>query len=207
MSTQTRKYELKARAEAQERTRQRIAKAAAELHEEVGPAFTTVAEIARRARVTRLTVYNHFPDNEALYRACSAHYIAEHPLPDLESGLAAEAPHERVRAVLSMVYADWRERRRMMRNLQRDRSVDPVLDEFMSHRSDATLDAVASSLAEGFELTGGRSERLRVMIRVALDFWTWERLDSEGLDDEEAAALMSGAIAALGDRAQARRAA
>ena len=32
-----------------------------ELHKEVGPAQTTIAEIARRAGVQRLTVYNHFP--------------------------------------------------------------------------------------------------------------------------------------------------
>ena len=52
MSTQTRKYELKARAESQRETRERITRAAAELHEEVGVARTTVAEIARRAGVS-----------------------------------------------------------------------------------------------------------------------------------------------------------
>ena len=49
MSTQIRKYELKARAESQRETRARIAQATAELHEEKGVARTTVAEIARRA--------------------------------------------------------------------------------------------------------------------------------------------------------------
>ena len=48
MSSETRKYELKARAESQRETRDRIARAAAELHDELGPARTTVAEIARR---------------------------------------------------------------------------------------------------------------------------------------------------------------
>src|SRR3712207_7218377 len=41
------------RAEAQQATRARIAAAAAELHEEVGIARTTVADIARRAGVQR----------------------------------------------------------------------------------------------------------------------------------------------------------
>src|SRR5436190_63027 len=62
MSSQTRKYELKERAERQEATRRRIVEATVALHEEVGPARTTVAEIARRAGVQRLTVYNHFPE-------------------------------------------------------------------------------------------------------------------------------------------------
>ena len=88
MSTQRRKYELKARAEAQQATRARIAAAAAALHEELGIGKTTVADIARRAGVQRLTVYNHFPDLNALLPACSAHWLAEHPQPDLERAFA-----------------------------------------------------------------------------------------------------------------------
>src|SRR3954468_24598155 len=135
MSTQIkkhRKYELKARAESRERTRRRIAQAAAELHEEVGPAETSVAEIARRAGVSRLTVYKHFPDNAALYPACSAHYAGEHPLPDFGAALAHEDPMERVASLLRTVYGGlYRERVAMMRNLYRDRRRDPALDEFM----------------------------------------------------------------------------
>ena len=69
MSTEIpkRKYELKARAESQARTRERIVQATMELHKEVGPAKTTVAEIARRAGVQRLTVYNHFPEDVELF--------------------------------------------------------------------------------------------------------------------------------------------
>src|SRR5262245_41277160 len=55
VSSQKRRYELKARADAQEATRARIAAAAASLHQEVGIAKTTVADIARRAGVQRLT--------------------------------------------------------------------------------------------------------------------------------------------------------
>ena len=53
-----------------------------ELHKEVGPAKTTVAEIARRAGVQRLTVYNHFPEDVELFAACQAHWIGLHPQPD-----------------------------------------------------------------------------------------------------------------------------
>ncbi|MBA2357350.1 MAG: TetR family transcriptional regulator, partial [Actinobacteria bacterium] len=37
-----------------------MAAVTAALHEEVGPARTTIAEIARRAGVQRLTVYKNF---------------------------------------------------------------------------------------------------------------------------------------------------
>jgi AcrR family transcriptional regulator len=200
MSSETkhRKYELKARAESQERTRRRIAQAAAGLHEEVGPAETTVAEIARRAGVSRLTVYKHFPDNASLYPACSAHYLEQHPLPDFEAALAPEDPVARVRFLLRAIYGDWyRGSRSMMRNLQRDRRLDPALDEFMRSNSDAALAGLADALTAGFGLKPGRAARVRSMARVALDFWTWERLTGEGLDDEAAAGLMTEAVAAV----------
>jgi AcrR family transcriptional regulator len=192
-----RKYELKARAEQQERTRQAIARAAAGLHERVGPAATTVAEIARRAGVSRLTVYKHFPNNAALYPACSAHFLEEHPLPDFPAAMAPEDPVERVRSVLDAVYAGWyREAHPMMRNLQRDRGSDPALDEFMRANSDAALGGIADALTAGFEPDEDRAARLRPVIRLALDFWTWERLTSEGLDDDQATAVMTDAVAA-----------
>jgi AcrR family transcriptional regulator len=201
MSTQSkdnRKYELRARAERQERTRERIARAASELHEQVGPSETTVAEIARRAGVSRLTVYKHFPDNAALYPACSAHYLSEHPLPDFQAVLAPEDPTERVRSLLRTVYAGWyRTSGSMMRNLQRDRHLDPALDEFMRANSDAALGHLTGEATAAFELAQDQAARLRSLIRVALDFWTWERLTGEGMDDEAAAELMTDAVAAV----------
>jgi AcrR family transcriptional regulator len=195
-NTKNRKYELKARAEGQERTRQRIAKAAAELHETVGPAATTVAEIARRAGVSRLTVYKHFPDNASLYEACSAHYRSEHPLPDLEPALAIEDPVDRVRSVLALVYGEfYRETQRMIRNLSRDRGFDPALDALMEKTRDAFLDWLAGELAGGFEPSSG--DQLRAILGLALDFWTWDRLTGEGLDDDEAASVMTEAVAAV----------
>lgn len=204
MSTQkmkSRKYEQTVRAESQERTRKRIAKAAAELHEKVGPARTTVAEIARRAGVSRLTVYKHFPDNASLYPACSAHHLSKHPLPDFAAALAPEDPVERVRSLLRTVYAGWyRKGRRMMGNLLRDRRLDPALDEFMRANSDAALAGLTDALVAGFELGSDQAVRLRSLVRVALDFWTWERLTGEGLDDEAAVELMTEAIASLAGR-------
>jgi AcrR family transcriptional regulator len=209
MSTQIkkhRKYELKARAESRDRTRERIAKAAADLHEEVGPAETTVSEIARRAGVSRLTVYKHFPDNAALYPACSAHHLSEHPLPDFEAALAPADPVERLSSLLRAIYGGWyRQQRRMMGNLQRDRHSDPALDEFMKANSDVAFAALADAVTAGFELGPDHAARVRSLTRVALEFWTWERLIGEGMDDEAAAELMTDAVAAVaGESATAR---
>ena len=196
MSTQTRKYELKARAESQRETRDRIARAAAELHEEQGVARTTVAEIARRAGVTRLTVYNHFADLSELLPACSAHYGELHRSPDLDGVFALEEPGERVRAALARLYDWYRDVEPMFGKLFSDRASVPELDQFLAQNIDRRQAELADGLAAGFAARGRRAERLNALIRLALDFWTWRRLTCEGLGDEAAAELMAAAIAA-----------
>jgi AcrR family transcriptional regulator len=196
MSTQKRRYELKARAESQRETRERIVQATMELHKEVGPARTTVAEIARRAGVQRLTVYNHFPEDVELFGACQAHWMDLHPLPDLSAALALPDPTERVRAVLRGFYAWYRDTAPMAEKIQRDRGAVPALDSLMKQTADVRLAELTAALADGFRTRGRRAERQRAVIRLALDFWTWRRLDREGLDDAAAAELMADLVAA-----------
>jgi AcrR family transcriptional regulator len=198
MSTQTRKYELKARAESQRETHDRIARATVELHEEKGVARTTVAEIARRAEVTRLTVYNHFADLSELLPACAAHYEIEHPAPDLDSALAQADPGERVRGALARLYGWYRENETMYGKLFSDRASVPELDRFMGENVDRMQAELADDLLAAFGARGRRAERIGALIRLALDFWTWRRLSREGLDDEAAADLMAAAITAQG---------
>ena len=92
-----RKYELKQRAQRQAETRQRIVEATVALHTSVGPARTTISAIAAGAGVERHTVYAHFPDEQTLFRACTAHWQAEHPLPDPAPWLELADPEERLR--------------------------------------------------------------------------------------------------------------
>jgi AcrR family transcriptional regulator len=190
VSTQKRRYELKARAEAQQATRARIAAAAAARHEEVGVAKTTVADIAHRAGVQRLTVYNHFPGLEALLPACSAHWLAEHPQPDLGEAFALEDPAERLRAALTALYGWYRENAPMQRRVFGERATVPELDAWMAQSTDRALAELAAGLAAGFDRPDARA-----LVALALDFWTWQRLDREGLDDAAAAELMAGVVA------------
>ena len=193
MSSETRKYELKARAESQRETRDRITRAAADLHVEIGPARTTVAEIARRAGVTRLTVYNHFPDLEAMLPACSAHYATLHPAPDLEEALAVEDPQARVSAVLTLLYAWFRETADMWSKVLSDRVALPELDRFLDGGIDDMQRQLVDALAE--PRGGSKAGReQRVLLRLAVDFWTWQRLSDEGLDDRQAADLMAATV-------------
>ena len=180
---------MKARAEAQEATRARIAAAASALHEEVGIGQTTVADIARRAGVQRLTVYNHFPDLNALLPACSAHWLAEHPQPDLERAFVLEDPGERLRAVLTALYGWYRENAVMQRRVLGERATVPELDAWMARSADVRIAELAAALSAGFDRLAARA-----LVALALDFWTWQRLDREGLDDAGAAELMMRAV-------------
>jgi AcrR family transcriptional regulator len=197
MSSETRRYELKQRAERERQTRASIVRATAELHGEVGPAATTVAEIARRAGVSRPTVYKHFPDEAELFPLCQAHVLSEHPPPDFGEAFALENPVERVSAVLALIYGWYRGSGSMTANVQRDRGAVPALDELLEQTADAALDQMASVLADGFPVRGKRAARLRTLLRLALDFWSWRRLNAQGLDDQESAALIADAVAAL----------
>jgi AcrR family transcriptional regulator len=196
MSSQIRKYELKARAEKQAETRRRIVEATSALHEEVGPARTTVAEIARRAGVQRLTVYNNFPNETELFAACGEHSMAKNPPPDPAAALAIDDPARRLHAVLGPLYLWYRHSARGFENLQRDRLVMPALDGVMRIQMDHSLSSLADALADGFAPKGRSAKGVRAAVALALDFWTWRRLAGEGISDEDAAALMVGAVSA-----------
>jgi AcrR family transcriptional regulator len=196
-SSEKRRYELKARAETQRQTRERIVQATVDLHREVGPARTTVAEIARRAGVQRLTVYNHFPEDAALFGACQARWIQLHPLPDLTAALAHDQPADRLRAALLGHYRWYRETAPMAEWVQRDRAAVATLDELLQRTADARLDQLADRLATALPADGRPVEHTRALVRLALDFWTWRRLDREGLDDPAAVAVMTDAVAGV----------
>lgn len=186
VSSQKRKYELKARAVSQRKTGDRIAAAATSLHEEVGIANTTVADIARRAGVQRPTVYAHFPDLAALLPACTAHWLGENPLPDLGPVFAIKDPIERLREALFLFYSWYRKTATMQQRLLSERTPVSVLDKWLEQSMDPVFAEIAAGLAADLS-----HAEARVLVALALDFWTWRRLDREGLDDAAAAKLMA----------------
>ena len=193
-----RRYELKERARRQEETRRRIVEATEALHREVGPAQTTVAEIARRAGVTRVTVYNHFPNELSLFGACSAHFIAKHPPPDPGGWAEIRDPDERLRTALTERYAWFRANEAMVGNVARDAALLPALAEVLqSPRAMALETAMRDILLAGRGLRGARRVRARAAIGLALAFPTWQRLVRvEALSDAAAVDLMATAVAA-----------
>ena len=128
MSDQKRPYRMKRRAELEEQTRQRITESAVALHEEVGPAQTSISAIAERAGVRRSTVYRHFPDEEALFDACSSHLRMANPPPDPRSWASIDDPAERTHTALREVYAFYGRTEAMYVSLLRDEPLVPAVE-------------------------------------------------------------------------------
>ncbi len=177
-----RKYRLKHRAERQGQTRQRIVEAAIDLHQTVGPAATTVSEIAERAGVGRVTVYRHFPEEVMLFQACSGLYVERHPLPDPERWTEIPDPVERLSAALRDVYAYHRANEAMFTHVLADTRDHEVMTPYYEHWQRATDVLVAPWRARG-----GRRTLLRAGIGLALGFDTWRSLVRDhGLTDGQA---------------------
>jgi AcrR family transcriptional regulator len=104
----TRVYRMRRRAEHVDETRLRITEAAVRLHTSIGPGNTTIAGIADEAGVTRLTVYRHFADADAVFNACMGHWSAQHPPPDPELWRGIGEFPARVRLSLGEI-SDWYE--------------------------------------------------------------------------------------------------
>jgi AcrR family transcriptional regulator len=182
---------MKRRAELEEQTRQRITESAVALHEELGPAHTSISAIAERAGVRRSTVYRHFPDEEALFEACSSHFRAANPPPDPTAWSSIDDPAERTRAALRDVYAFYAGTEAMYVSLLRDEPLVPPIQrrlrDFYGY-----LGSIREGLAAGRGLRGRRAEHVRAAIGHALAFSTWRSLTREqGLGNDDAVELMS----------------
>src|SRR5215472_17282594 len=160
-SPETRAYRMRARAEQVARTRQRIVDAAVELHGTVGPAATTIAAIADQAGVTRLTVYRHFPDEAALFGACSAHWASRQQLPDPGAWSGIGDPAARLRAGLADLYRFFRAGAAMLNCLYRDFAALPEAHQQGLRDQDTLLSDI---LAAPFGGAGDEHRRLRAVI-------------------------------------------
>lgn len=196
MTGEKRPYRKQRRAELERATRLRITESAVALHGTLGPARTTLSAIAAHAGVRRSTLYRHFPDDDALFAACSAHWAAAHPVPDLARWAAIKDPDRRLRTALRELYAYYRRVERMLDNLYRDEETVPYVRERFRGFRDYLAGARATLLA-GRTARGGPRQRVLAAIGHSLAFATWRSLArDEALDDTQAADLMCRLVAA-----------
>ena len=188
-----RKYELKERARRQAQTRQRIVEAAVELHTSVGPARTTISGIAERAGVERHTVYAHFSDDRALFRACSEHWAARHPMPDLEALAEIDDPVRRLRRALGEMYSWYESVEADLALFVRDASVIPANADALDEIT-ADFAILADAISKGWP----RRKSVRAAIGHALEFETWRSLvRRQGLSRTQAVDAMARLAASV----------
>jgi AcrR family transcriptional regulator len=194
MSDRTRPYRKTRRAELEEQTRRRITESTVALHEELGPARTSISAVADRAGVRRSTVYRHFPDEEALFEACSSHWRAANPPPDPRAWAAIEDPAERTETALRELYAFFGRTEAMYTSLLRDELlVPPVQRRLRDFRG--FLRGIQDVLMAGRGLRGHAARRTRAAIGHAVAFPTWRSLAREqGLGEDDAVALMCALV-------------
>jgi AcrR family transcriptional regulator len=200
MPDEKRPYRKQARAEQEAATRARIAASAAELHGTLGPSRTSLSAVAAGAGVRRSTLYRHFPDEAALFAACTAHWITENPVPDLGRWATITDPDERLRTALQELYPHYRSTERMMVNLLRDEETMPIVKQlFGGFRG--YLAAAQETLMRGRRVRGAARQRVEAATGHALAFTTWRSLAREqGLTDAQAADLMCRLVAAASNR-------
>ena len=203
MSDKTRSYRMQRRAESQEQTRLRITESAVELHGTVGPSRTSMSAVAALAGVRRSTVYRHFPDEAALFDACTAHWAAANPPPELGAWSMIDDPDERLDAALRELYAFYGRTERMLENLFRDENTVPLVQErFAAFRG--YFAAARDALMPGRRLRGAARRRTQAALGHAIAFSTWKSLVREqGLDDADAAALVCALVAGASAPAKA----
>ena len=194
MTVEKRRYEKKRRAELEAETRRRITETAVELHGTVGPARTSISAIAERAGVRRSTVYRHFPDEAALFDACSSHWEAANPVPDMAAWQSIEDPDNRLRTALEELYGYYGRTEQMMDNLHRDELTMPLVAErFAGYHG--YVAAARDLMMRGRSVRGRRRDDARAAVGHALAYTTWRSLTgAEGLTDDQAVALMCAMV-------------
>ena len=195
MSDEKRQYQMRKRADLEAQTRLRITESAMELHGSVGPSRTTISAVAERAGVQRSTVYRHFPDEAALFAACSGHWMQLNPVPDPGAWAAIADPDERLKAALGELYPYYAANEEMLGNLSRDEeTVEIVRTLFAGYHG--YVEAVADLLMDGRRGGAAAKRRVRAAIGHALEFRTWQSLvRGRGLGDAQAADLMGRLVA------------
>jgi AcrR family transcriptional regulator len=190
MADEKRPYRMKRRAESEEKTRLHITESTIALHATLGPSRTSISAIAKHAGVRRSTVYRHFPDETALFAACTSHWMAANRLPDLASWGAVSDADERLQTALQELYAYYRRTEPMMANIHRDEESMPIVRQMM-HAYRRYLADARETLMAGRPLNPSTRRRVRAAIGLALAFPVWRSLAFEqALKDADCTELM-----------------
>ena len=182
-------YAMTRRRSAVEGTRNRIVVAAARLHGRQGSLRTTWDEIAAEARVSRATVYHHFPSLADLVPACAQLAFDLVDVPTKEEAAtrftSTQAPAERLRHFVVESCRCYAAGAFWLRAAWRERDLVPEMGQAV-RRLQRGLRVLLDSALEDAEVS---PETLRVLLAL-LDFPFWDALRSAGVPEDRIAGRM-----------------
>ena len=187
-------YRQRTRALGRARTREQIIDATIALHEEVGFPTTTIAAIAERAGVQRLTVYRHFPDDRSLIAECAARWHASHPTPIDRWSVIAD-PRQRMRVALDALYAYYATAAPTVAQLLRERERIPLVAGWLEPL-DRFLSTLRERVVDGWGLSGRPRVWVDALVGHGIAVGTWASLVGDAaLAPADAARLLARAVA------------
>lgn len=170
-------------------TRNTIVEATVKLHEELGPAYTSIKAIAEEAGVQRLTVYRHFPDDASLFQACTSHWLAANPLPELPAQEKNNDSLVLIASTLVDVYRYYRKTERMWTVAYRDVDELKVMQAPMAG-VDAYFDQIRDRLLATVKPIAANKKQLSMTLGHCLRFSTWQSFNKEKLSDKKMVELV-----------------
>src|SRR4051812_40950329 len=183
-----RPYRLVRRRERADATRDRITEAAFELHRTIGPARTSISAVAEQAGVQRHTVYHHFPDMTALFRACTEHGMRITGTPDPGPWDAIDDPVARLRTALPTLYAYYHANALLLGNVVRDMPLVADIGGFEAFTE--RVGGVFRTLAPGWPGDAGVSRGRMAALRPPEAVATWGFPNHRGPPDRGGAGPM-----------------
>ena len=187
-----RAYTMQRRAALEAETRERIVRATVDLHARHGGLRTSYAMIAKRARVSPQTVYNHFPALDALFGACTGHVLERAPPLGPEILRRGRSPAARLRLLAQAVYARHAFLHPWMRISWYEAALIPELGVIMARGDEALRELIVAAVAPDREPIAGFVE----VAFVLLHYPAWQEL-TRNCSSPEAACIAGDCLADL----------
>ncbi len=174
-----RSYHLGRRQTAVDRTRARILKAAQALLVARGSAGFSIDAVARRARVTRATVYHQFGSRPKLLEALFDDLAARGGMWDLTDAFRQPEPDEALARFVATFGRFWTAHRPIHRRLQALGALDQGLERALSARQEwrrQGLRVLVGRLRERHDLSGAALEETIDVLFTLTSFHTFDTL-------------------------------
>lgn len=188
-----RAYRSPSRKAASEKTRERIVAAAAKLLRTRGVGEFSLESVARSARVTRLTVYNHFGSRRALLEAVFDDRAARGGLHKIRDAMADPDPHAGLNQVIAIFCGFWSFDRGAIARLHGMGSSDAEFEESIRSRNERRrrlLSVLIGRMAERGDIRSEAVADLTDLLFVLTSFSVFAELVSGKRTMEAACAMI-----------------